>query len=85
MRRLLMSRLIRIFTVFLVFYFYFQKMKNETKTGRCPNLPDVQKLPGFTYPTVQMKALSRTRVFSCRKHRHDPQIAKGSGQEIGND
>ena len=41
MRRLLMSRLIRIFTVYFV-SFFISKIKKWNKQGRCRNLPDVQ-------------------------------------------
>ena len=41
MRRLLMSHLIRIFTVCLVNLFFIPKIQIGDKQGPCPNLPDV--------------------------------------------
>ena len=48
MRRLLMSRLIRIFTVCLVNLFFIPIIKIGNKQGRCPNLADRPNLPDFT-------------------------------------
>ena len=45
MRRLLMSRLIRIFTVSLVDYFFIRLIIIRIKQGSCPNLPDVRSYP----------------------------------------
>ena len=47
MRRLLMSRLIRIFTFCLVSLFFIPIIKIYNKQGRCPNLPDRPNLPDF--------------------------------------
>ena len=48
MRRLLMSRLIRTFTVCFVSLFFIQIIKIWNKQGRCPNLSDCPNLPDFT-------------------------------------
>ena len=48
MRRLLMSRLIRIFTVCLVNLIFIPIIKIWNKQGRCPNLADRPNLPDFT-------------------------------------
>ena len=46
MRRLLMSRLIRIFTLSLVDLFAIPKNQIRYKLGRCSNLADRPILPG---------------------------------------
>ena len=48
MKRLLMSRLIRIFTVCLVNLFFIPIFEIRNKQGRCPNLADRPNLPYFT-------------------------------------
>ena len=45
MRRLLMSRLIRIFTVCLVNLIFIPIIQKCKKPGRCPNLADCPNLP----------------------------------------
>ena len=51
MRRLLMSRLIRIFTVWFVNSFFIPMIKIWIKQGRCPNLPDVRSYTTLPYST----------------------------------
>ena len=51
MKRLLVSRLIRIFTVCLVDLFFIPIIKIWNKQGRCPNLADRSNLPDFTLVT----------------------------------
>ena len=53
MRRLLMSRLIRVFTVCLVNLFFNPIIKISNKQGRCPNLPDVRNY--LTLPYILVK------------------------------
>ena len=48
MRRLLMSRLIRISTVCLVNYVLFNNLNMKETLGRCPNLVGCPNLPDFT-------------------------------------
>ena len=48
MRRLLMSRLIRIFTVCLVYLIFIPIIQKYKKQGRCPYLDDCPNLPDFT-------------------------------------
>ena len=40
--RMIMSRLIRIFTVCLVQFFFIPIIKIRNRQGRCPNLTDVR-------------------------------------------
>ena len=55
MRRLLMSRLIRIFTVCLVnLFFSIPVIKIGSKQGRCPNLPDARRYLTLPYTLVPM-------------------------------
>ena len=54
MRRLLMSRLIRICTVCLVNLFFIPIIKIQNKQGFFPNLADLPKLPDFTLQTECM-------------------------------
>ena len=49
MRRLLMSRLIRIFTVCLVNLLFYYYNQNINKQGRSPNLPDVRSYLTLSY------------------------------------
>ena len=51
MRRLLMSRLIRIFTVCLVNLFFIQITELWNKQGGCPNIPD------FTLYTIDIMGI----------------------------
>ena len=51
MRRLLMNRLIRIFTVWLVNSFFIPMIKIWIKQGRCPNLSDVRGYTTLPYST----------------------------------
>ena len=49
MRRLLMSRLISIFTVCLFNLLFIPLIDIRNKPGRCPNLADRPNLPDFTH------------------------------------
>ena len=44
-----MSRLIRIFTVCLLIYFFIQIIKTRNEQGHCPNLPDVRSYLTLPY------------------------------------
>ena len=50
MRRLLMSRLIRIFTVCLVNLSFIPIIDLRNKQGGCPNLAVCPNIPAFSYP-----------------------------------
>ena len=60
MRRLLMSRLIRIFTVCLVNWFSIPIFELWNKQGRCPNLAVCLKIPDFTLVVYKASGLSTT-------------------------
>ena len=58
-----MSRLIRIFTVYLVYLIFNPIIQKYKKQGRCPNLDDGPNLPDFTLrlyrkETMPSKAMS---------------------------
>ena len=53
MRRLLLSRLIRIFTVCLVNLFFIRIFEIWNKQGRCPNLAVCRSIPDFTLLKVE--------------------------------
>ena len=57
MRQLLMSRLIRIYTVCLVILFFIPIIEIWNKQGRCPNLADRPNLPDFTLINVYIYKL----------------------------
>ena len=48
MRRLIKSRLIRIFTVCIVDLSFIPIIQKLKKQGRCPNLADCPNIPDFT-------------------------------------
>ena len=65
MRRLLMSRLIRIFTVSLDYLFSFPIIIIRNKQCHCPNLPDVRSymtLPYVCKHTIQFIFCSQLQV-----------------------
>ena len=66
MRRLLMSRLIRIFTVCLVNLVFIPFIRIWNKPGRCPNLDDCPNLSDFTLSMVL--DLSTFISPSCNMH-----------------
>ena len=54
-----MSRLIRIFTVSLVYYILFQYLKYlKRKQGRCPNLHICPNIPDLTLPLLNLQSRS---------------------------
>ena len=57
MRRLLMSRLIRIFTVCLVNLFSIPIFEILNKQGRCPNLAICPNIPDFTLKFTVLKCI----------------------------
>ena len=58
MRRLLMSRLIRIFTVCLFNSFFIPIFEILNKQGRCPNLAVCPNIPDFTLSARQRRQLN---------------------------
>ena len=52
MRRLLMSRLIRIFNVCLANLFFIPIFEIWNKQGRCPNLAGCPSIPDFTLEII---------------------------------
>ena len=78
MRRLLMSRLIRIFTVCLVDLFFIPIIKIWNKQGRCLNLADRPNLPEL-YPiwdsfSYIMQNISQYKRFSTYRMGYSSQV-----------
>ena len=61
-RRLLMSRLIRIFTVCFLYLFFIPIIKIRNKQGCCPNFTDVRSYP--TLPLVLIENKLSSKVMS---------------------
>ena len=57
MRRLLMSRIIRIFTVCLVILFFIPIIELRNKQGNCPNLAVCPNIPDFTIYKLLISSL----------------------------
>ena len=60
MRRLPMSRLIRIFTVCLVNLFFITIIERRNKQGDCPNLAVCPNIPDFTQISSRTRAELKT-------------------------
>ena len=77
MRRLLMSRLIRIFTVRLISLFFIPMFKIWHKQGRCRNLAVCPNIPDFTLVKIQKrKEIKSYSLLAQEKYYMNAQIAE---------